>query len=146
MNPDIEKILLAQAAREAEQGPKLSDAVALGAGGGAALGTLMGAGIRGINQFPGKVIDGLAARQGMSPVPQSLGSRVRPGARMAGGLVGALIGGGLGALAQQQAMRETGEAGALLAKIQAQGGISAQDELMLERVLRDAYTQQGLLG
>ena len=38
MNPDIEQILLAQAAREAEDGPRLSDVVALGAGGGAALG------------------------------------------------------------------------------------------------------------
>ena len=65
---------------------------------------------------------------------------------MAGGLVGALIGGGLGAVAQQQAMQQTGEAGSLLAKIQAQGGMNAQDQLVLEKVLRDAYSQQGLLG
>jgi hypothetical protein len=128
MNPDIEKILLAQAAREAEQGPKLSDSVALGAGGGAAIGAALGTPINAIQGMFGK-----------RPL-------LKPGPRMAGGLVGALIGGGLGAIAQQQAIRETGEAGALLAKIQSQGGMSAQDELMMERVLRDAYTQQGLLG
>ena len=128
MNPDIEKILLAQAAREAEQGPKLSDSVALGVGGGIALGAALGT--------PVNAVQGMFGKRPM----------FKPGARMAGGLVGALIGGGLGALAQQQAIRETGEAGALLAKIQAQGGMSAQDELMMERVLRDAYTQQGLLG
>ena len=128
MNPDIEKILLAQAAREAEQGPKLSDSVALGVGGGVALGAALGT--------PVNAVQGMFGKRPM----------FKPGARMAGGLVGALIGGGLGALAQQQAIRETGEAGALLAKIQAQGGMSAQDELMMERVLRDAYTQQGLLG
>lgn len=65
---------------------------------------------------------------------------------MAGGLVGAIIGGGLGAAAQQQAMRETGEAGALLAKIQSQGGMDALDQVRLEAVLKDAYSQQGLLG
>ena len=128
MNPDIEKILLAQAAREAEQGPKLSDSVALGVGGGVALGAALGT--------PVNAVQGMFGKRPM----------FKPGARMAGGLVGALFGGGLGALAQQQAMRETGEAGALLAKIQSQGGMSAQDELMMERVLRDAYTQQGLLG
>lgn len=128
MNPDIEKILLAQAAREAEQGPKLSDSVALGVGGGIALGAALGT--------PVNAVQGMFGKRPM----------FKPGARMAGGLVGALIGGGLGAIAQQQAIRETGEAGALLAKIQAQGGMSAQDELMMERVLRDAYTQQGLLG
>ena len=32
MDPRIEQVLLAQAAQEAEQGPRLSDMVALGAG------------------------------------------------------------------------------------------------------------------
>jgi len=132
MNPDIEKILLAQAAREAEQGPKLSDAVALGAGGGAALGGLMGVPVNAVGQVVGKM--------------RGTNNMFKPGARMAGGLVGALIGGGLGAIAQQQAIRQTGEAGALLAKIQSQGGMTSEDQRMLNLVLRDAYTQQGLLG
>ena len=132
MNPDIEKILLAQAAREAEQGPRLSDAVALGAGGGAALGGLLGVPVHTLGK-------GIGNLRGTNRV-------LKPGSRMAGGLVGALIGGGLGAVAQQQAMQQTGEAGSLLAKIQAQGGMNAQDQLVLEKVLRDAYSQQGLLG
>ena len=39
---DLEQILLAKAASDAEQGPRLSDMTALGAGVGAALGTMSG--------------------------------------------------------------------------------------------------------
>ena len=113
MNSNIEQILLAQAAREAERGPKLSDMVALGAGGGAAIGGFMGRGIKG---------------------------------RMAGGLVGMILGGGLGGGAQMQAAQQAGGAGSLLAKIQAQGGMTKEDEVRLELALKQAYSQQGLLG
>lgn len=139
MNPDIEQILLAQASREAEQGPRLSDAVALGGAGGAALGAFLGAGVRGVNQLPGKIM-------GLTPKAQPLGSRLKPGGRMAGGLVGLALGGGLGAAIQQQAAQETGPAGSILAKIQAQGGMTLEDQIRLETVLKDAYSQQGLLG
>jgi len=134
MNPDIEKILLAQAAREAEQGPRLSDVVALGAGGGAAMGALLGGVPHGISQMA------------TSGQPRGMMSGLKPGFRMAGGLVGAIIGGGLGGAMQQKAVSEPSGAGALLAKIQAQGEMTAEDEMRLELVLRDAYTQQGLLG
>ena len=132
MNRDIEQILLARAAQEAESGPKLSDMVALGAAGGAAVGALSGVPF----DFVGRGVGKLRGTNGM----------FKPGARMAGGLVGAILGGGLGAAAQQAAIRETGEAGALLAKIQSQGGINALDQVRLEAVLKDAYSQQGLLG
>ena len=132
MNSDIEKILLAQAAREAEQGTRLSDVVALGAGGGAAMGALLGAGVHPI----GKTVGNLRGTNHL----------LKPGTRMAGGLVGAIIGGGLGALAQQQAISEPSGAGALLAKIQAQGGMTIEDQARLESTLRDAYTAQGILG
>ena len=134
MDPDIEQILLAQAAREAEQGPRLSDVVALGAGGGAALGAALGGIPHGISRL---------ASHGQ---PRGMMDGMRPGFRMAGGLVGTILGGGLGALMQQQAISETSGAGALLAKIQATGEVTAEDEMRLESVLRDAYTQQGLLG
>ena len=127
MNRDIEQMLLAQAAQDAEQGPRLSDMVALGAGGGAAIGATLGT--------PINAVQGMFGKRPM----------FKPGARMAGGLVGALIGGGLGAAAQQQAIRETGEAGQLLAKIQSQGGMDALDQARLESVLKKAYSQQGLL-
>ena len=132
MNSDIEQILLAQAAREAEQGPRLSDMVALGAGGGAAMGALMGAGVHPI----GKAIGGL----------RKTNHFMKPGTRMAGGLVGAIIGGGLGAAAQRQAVSDPTGAGALLAKIQSQGGMTIEDQARLEDALRDAYSAQGLLG
>lgn len=128
MNPDIEQILLAQAAQEASSGPSMGGALAVGAGGGAALGALMGQPVH----MVGKAIGGK-------------GGLLKPGARMAGSLVGALIGGGLGAAAQKTAMMEAGPAGKLLAKIQAQGGVTADDQMLLEAVLRDAYSQQGIL-
>ena len=134
MNPDIEQILLAQAAREAEQGPRLSDVVALGAGGGAALGAVLGGIPHGISRL---------ASHGQ---PRGMMDRMRPGFRMAGGAVAAALGGGLGALMQQQAISEPSGAGALLAKIQATGEVTAEDRMGIEAVLRDAYTQQGLLG
>lgn len=132
MDPNIEQVLLAQAAREAEQGPRLSDMVALGAGGGAALGALTGA-------VPHMVGKGIGHMRGTNHF-------MKPGARMAGGLVGAILGGGLGAAAQQSMATQTGSAGAMLAKIQAQGGLMPGDEAALESILRDAYSQQGLIG
>ena len=132
MNPDIEKLLLAKAAQEAEQQPSLGPSIALGAGGGAALGGLLGTPVHALGQGIGSL------RKTNGPL--------KPGARMAGGLVGMILGGGLGAAMQQQAVGEPGSAGALLAKIQSQGGMSVQDQVVLEQVLRDAYTQQGLLG
>lgn len=132
MDPRIEQVLLAQAAQEAEQGPRLSDMVALGAGGGAALGALTGA-------VPHMVGKGIGHLRGTNHL-------MKPGARMAGGLVGAILGGGLGAVAQNQMANQTGSAGAMLAKIQAQGGMTPGDEAQLEAILKDAYSQQGLLG
>ena len=134
MNPDIEQILLAQAAREAEEGPRLSDVVALGAGGGAALGAALGGIPHGISQM---------ARRNQ---PKGMMNGMKPGFRMAGGLVGTILGGGLGAAMQQQAVSEPSGAGALLAKIQATGEVTAEDQMRLESVLRDAYSEQGLLG
>ena len=132
MDPRIEQVLLAQAAQEAEQGPRLSDMVALGAGGGAAMGALTGA----VPHMLGKGIGHLRGTNHM----------MKPGARMAGGLVGAILGGGIGAAAQQSMANDTGAAGAILAKIQAQGGMMPGDEAALESVLREAYSSQGLLG
>ena len=52
---DIEQILLAQAAREAEEGPRLSDMVALGAGGGAAIGAFAGVPFDAVGRGIGKL-------------------------------------------------------------------------------------------
>ena len=132
MDPRIEQVLLAQAAQEAEQGPRLSDMVALGAGGGAGMGALLGT-------APHLLGRGIGHLRGTNRA-------MKPGARMAGGLVGAILGGGIGAAAQQSMANDTGPAGSILAKIQAQGGLMPGDEAALENILRQAYSQQGLLG
>ncbi|MDA7436442.1 hypothetical protein N8654_02030 [Synechococcus sp. AH-601-B19] len=156
MNPDIEQILLAQAAREAEQGPRLSDVVALGAGGGAALGAALGGIPHAMGNGVNRALDVMAPIHPMTRGTNGAlaqareakprGRMFKPGFRMAGGLVGTILGGGLGAAMQQEAVSEPSGAGALLAKIQATGEVTAEDEMRLESVLRDAYTQQGLLG
>ena len=132
MDPRIEQVLLAQAAQEAEQGPRLSDMVALGAGGGAAMGVLTGT-------VPHMIGKGIGNMRGTNRA-------MKPGVRMAGGLVGAILGGALGAGAQQSMAREAGPAGAMLAKIQSQGQMLPGDEIALERILLEAYSQQGLLS
>ncbi len=65
-----------------------------------------------------------------------------PGFRMAGGLVGAVLGGALGAGVRNMAIQQSPAAG-LLAKIQA-GTFSEADQIKLEQVLRDTYAQMGL--
>jgi len=132
MDPAIEQILLAKAAQEAEQNPSIGQAAGLGAAGGSLLGAAAATPMHYIGKGVGKL--------------KGTNSRFKPGMRMAGGLVGLLTGGGLGAAAQQAAIADAGPAGALLAKIQAQGGMTLEDERAVEQVLREAYSQQGLLG
>ena len=132
MNSDIEQILLAQAALEAEQAPKLSDMVALGAGSGAVLGALAGTPVDAVGRQVGKL--------------RGTNRWFKPGGRMAGALILAGAGGALGAGIQRQIAEEAGTTGALLAKIQAQGGMTIEDQMNLEAALKTAYSQQGLLG
>ena len=68
------------------------------------------------------------------------GNKIRPGARMAGSLVGALVGGGLGAGTSELIKRESPSA-RILAKIQVQGGrLTPADEAALENILSNTYT------
>ena len=131
MNSDIEKLLLAKAIQDAEAAPKLENMVALGAGGGAGLGALLGS----VPHSAGKAIGDM----------RGTNRPLKPGLRMAGGLVGMLVGGGLGAAYQQQAINDPSGAGALLAKIQSQGGVTPDDKARLEMILREAYSAQGLV-
>ena len=67
-----------------------------------------------------------------------------PVKRMAGGLVGAILGGQLGSTIRQMAIQES-PAGALLAKSQAQGGeLSDVDKAALQQVLADTYREMGI--
>ena len=66
------------------------------------------------------------------------------GSRMAGGLVGAIVGGQLGPAIRKMAIQES-EAGPLLAKIQAQGGeVSATDKAAIQSFLADHYSKMGI--
>ena len=66
-----------------------------------------------------------------------------PVKRMAGGLVGAILGGQLGNTIRQMAIQES-PAGALLAKAQAQGELSDVDKAALQQVLADTYSEMGI--
>jgi len=61
--------------------------------------------------------------------------------RMAGGLVGALLGGGLGKGLQMAAMEESPAAG-LLAKMQVQGSLNTAEKAQLEKIVKEAYSNQ----
>ena len=63
--------------------------------------------------------------------------------RMAGGLVGAILGGQLGNTIRQMAIQES-PAGALLAKAQAQGELNDIDKRALQQVLADTYSEMGI--
>jgi hypothetical protein len=72
-------------------------------------------------------------------MPSSAMGRVKPGVRMAGGLVGAVLGGALGTGAAQ-AMQQESPAARLLAKLQIDGDLSYADKEALESVLTDTYS------
>ena len=61
--------------------------------------------------------------------------------RMAGGLVGALLGGSLGKGLQMAAMEESPAAG-LLAKMQVQGSLNTAEKAQLEKIVKEAYSNQ----
>ena len=64
---------------------------------------------------------------------------MKPGARMAGGLTGAILGGALGAGARQAMVSES-PAARMLAKVQTQGELSYADQQALENILADTYS------
>ena len=64
---------------------------------------------------------------------------IKPGVRMAGGLVGAVLGGALGA-GTRQAMVSESPAARMLAKIQTTGELSYADQQALENILADTYS------
>ena len=63
--------------------------------------------------------------------------------RMAGGLGGLILGGGLGA-GMAKMMQQSSPAGNMLARIQSQPNLNAMDRAQLESVLKDIYNQGGM--
>tara|TARA_B100000965_G_scaffold399470_1_gene419497 strand:- start:578 stop:1015 length:438 start_codon:yes stop_codon:yes gene_type:complete len=134
-----EEVLLFQAVRDEEaRQAALEQATVLGAVGGAGLGTAMGTVPHAVGNLINRGKDSLASMQGMSP-KVAYGTRLKPGFRMAGGLTGLILGGGLGAGSAAMMKRES-EAGELLGKLQAQRGqLSDMDTKRLGDLLGQIY-------
>lgn len=128
MSVNIEDILLLKAQQDANN--RENNGLAIAAGG--TLGTALGA-----------LAAGPAHAQGYKSLQTKLKDRlpssIRPGARMAGGLVGMALGGALGPGTAQLMMGGNGGAGELLAKIQVGQELSRHDEERLISILGEAY-------
>ena len=129
MDPVVEEILMARAMRDSQGVPDINSAVTaggiVGALGGAAAGSLPHAVLKNtMGRLPGR------------------GGPMKPGARMAGGLVGAILGGGLGAGTRQMMIQDS-PAAAILAKAQT-GELTASDQARLADILTETYQQMGI--
>jgi uncharacterized membrane protein YeiH len=134
----LEEILAAKAAQHTEDSAGiLNAAITTGAGGGALAGMLMGQPVHMAGNTINAGKDFLAARQGLSAAKQPL-RRLMPGARMAGGLVGMSVGGGLGAGIAARARREN-PAAEILGKVVAGGDLTVSDKIALENMAADYY-------
>jgi hypothetical protein len=137
---NLEDALLAKAQLDQQNQMGMSTAALLGSGAGALIGATAGAVPHSLGLQINKIKDRLAEGQGLVRSPmQKVKTAVRPGPRMAGGFVGALLGGGLGAAAQQAAMQNS-PAAVLLAKLQTEGSLSPSETQQLQSVLADTYS------
>ena len=98
-------------------------------------GALIGAGLMGT---AGITVGDLAQRLGASQGPKTIGQRLTPGRRFAGGLVGAILGGGLGTVVAQEA-KQSSPAAAMLAKLQTNGDLTPSEINSLQGMLASTY-------
>ena len=126
MAVSIEDILLARAQQDEANRPSAGQAAGVGAAGGALLGMMAGQPVHNA----GVLLNKMSGRKA---------NPVKPGMRMAGGLVGAVLGGALGAGAQQMMIQES-PAARMLAKVQTTGELSYADQQALENILADTYS------
>ena len=127
---DVQELLLARAMADAERKPDPAVAMGSGAAVGGVLGALGG-------QVPHRlstIFDGNKPLNTTADVSRAF----KPGFRMAGGLVGAILGGGLGMGVRQMMVNESPAAN-MLAKMQSQGTLNPMDRNQLQSVLRDIY-------
>ena len=127
-----EELLLFKAVKdEQEYQDSLSQGGMVGGIGGATLGTLGGT-------VPHKLGNALNRLKGTQT--KTIARSLKPGFRMAGGLTGLILGGGLGA-GMAALMKKDSDAGQLLGKIQAQGGeLDEIDRMQLSKLLGDMYS------
>ena len=140
MAVSIEDILLAKAAQDESERPSQNTAITagalLGSLGGVAAGTVPQAASDAVGSGR-RVVERVLGTGNKGNMP--MGQRLQPGYRMAGGLVGAILGGALGAGTREIMMNES-PAARLLARIQTTGEMTASDEKMLEDILADTYS------
>lgn len=138
----LEDLLLLRAQQDVQERENPTDAALMGGAIGAASGAVIGEAHMGVNKVMNRAKDAVMASRGYSPKPQNVVSKalntVRPRMRMAGGLVGAILGGALGVGAKQVMMQEN-PAAELLAKLQVDGDLSPSDQQALQSVLADTY-------
>ena len=139
----IEEALLAKAQQDQQNQMGTFPATALGMGGGALLGAAAGEVPHQGGLLINKLKDRLAEGQGLVPVTktgmQNVRASIKPGPRFAGGLVGAILGGALGAGARVAAMQDN-PAAMLLAKLQTEGSLTPSETQQLQSVLADTYS------
>ena len=134
----LEEILAYKAAEKAAQSESMSNTGAiLGATGGSLLGMMAGIPVHKVGNTVNSIRDTLAARQGLS-APRNPLKALKPGYRMAGGLVGMIVGGGLGSAIAAQAAAEN-PAADLLAKLQVQGSLDMGEKMALEQLVGSYY-------
>ena len=108
----------------------------LGGLGGAVIGAAGGT-------IPHKIGNALNSLRGTRK--PSIARSLKPGPRMAGGLTGLILGGGLGA-GMAAIMKQESDAGKLLGKVQAQGGeMDEMDKIQLGQMLGDIYNSPSQL-
>jgi hypothetical protein len=131
-----QEALLFQAVKDEQAAQMQADAATFG---GAAVGGALGATAGTVPHNLGRAINHL---RGVQRTPMRA---LKPGWRMAGGLTGMILGGGLGA-GMSAIMKQESQAAQLLGKIQGQGGeLSVQDEMMLSDMLGDIYQKPSQL-
>ena len=123
MSANIEDILLLKARQDALNNQDNGAAITAGA----LTGSLAGVGLGHLHE---RLIPDSQMR-----ITQS---RLKPGSRMAGGLVGAVLGGALGVGAKQMMIQES-PAARLLAKIQTDGELTDSEAEELKQVLTNTY-------
>ena len=127
MAVSIEDILLARSMSDAEKRIDPGEGALIGAG-------LMGTAGIGYTDLAAR----LRPQTQMSIMPPR-GYRLKPGHRMAGGLVGAILGGALGA-GTAAMMKQNSPAANILAKLQTDGDLNPVDQQALQSILADTYS------
>ena len=136
----VQDILMQQVLRDNQAQPDPAVAMGVGATGGALAGIAAGHLPQVAAQGVARMLPPVKSSQSMA---QAMRGRIRPGFRAAGGLLGAIAGGALGAGAANM-MRTSSPAGEMLARIQATGGeLTSIEQMQLQQILADAYNNMG---